>query len=469
MRIGTADIKGEVMPIEVLDNDLIEQRLTQLNQALGSGMFVHVRNMLHDMAASDIALIIESSPSQTRQILWQLINQDQAGEILEELPADLKDHLIRMMTPQRLAKATSGMDTDDLAYILRSLPDALFRQVLQSMSTQDRVRVERALSYPEDTAGSIMNTDTVTLRPDVNIDVILRYLRVRGQLPKATDTLYVVDKRDYLLGGIRITDLLTCNPNASVRDIMDDELEGIQVTMPDNEVSQLFERHDWLSAPVLDGDGKLLGRITIDDVVDVIREDAEHSMMGMAGMDDEEDTFGPVVKSTLRRSVWLTINLFAALVAASVSNMFEGTLEKFATVAVLMTIVPSMGGVAGNQTLALVIRGIALGHIGQSNSRWLIGKELAIGFLNGLMWSILVCLAIWAWKGDIALGGLIGGAMLINMTVAGLAGASIPLILKRLNIDPALAGGMILATVTDVIGLFAFLGLATVFLMNQVM
>ncbi|MCL2914448.1 magnesium transporter [Shewanella corallii] len=457
------------MPIEVLDNDLTEQRLNQLNHALGSGMFVHVRNMLHDMAASDIAHVLESSPPQTRQILWQLIDQEQAGEILEELPEDMKDHLIRLMTPERLAKATAGMDTDDLAYILRSLPDAMFRQVLQSMSAQDRSRVEQALSYPEETAGGIMNTDTVTLRPDVNIDVILRYLRLRGELPEATDTLYVVDKRDHLLGGIRITDLLTCNPNASVREIMDAELEGIPVSMSDTEVSQLFERHDWVSAPVVDEEGKLLGRITIDDVVDVIREDAEHSMMGMAGMDDDEDTFGPVVKSTLRRSVWLTINLFAALLAASVSNMFEGTLEKFATIAVLMTIVPSMGGVAGNQTLALVIRGIALGHVGQSNSRWLIGKELAIGFLNGVMWSILVFLAVWAWKGDMALGGLIGGAMLINMTIAGLAGASIPLILKRFNIDPALAGGMVLTTVTDVIGLFAFLGLATLFLMNHAM
>ncbi|WP_297896664.1 magnesium transporter, partial [Shewanella sp.] len=217
---------------------------------------------------------------------------------------------------------------------------------------------------------------------------------------------------------------------------------------------------------VVDSEGKLLGRITIDDVVDVIREDAEHSMMGMAGMDDDEDTFAPVLKSTFRRSLWLTINLFAALLAASVSNMFEGTIEQFATIAILMTIVPSMGGVAGNQTLALVIRGIALGHIGQSNARWLIGKELAIGFLNGLMWSILVFIAVLVWKDDLALASLIGGAMLINMTIAGLAGASIPLILKRLKIDPALAGGMVLTTVTDVIGLFAFLGLATLYLMN---
>ncbi|WP_299790763.1 magnesium transporter [uncultured Shewanella sp.] len=454
------------MPIEVLDNELTDQRLNQLTQALGSGMFVHVRNMLHDMAASDVALILESSPPRTRQVLWQLIDQDHTGEILDELGEELKDSLIKQMSPERVAKAAAGMDTDDLAYILRSLPDSVFNQVLQSMTIQDRARVEQALSYPDDTAGSIMNTDTVTLRPDVNIDVILRYLRIRGELPEATDTLYVVDKHDRLLGGVRIADLLTCDPNASVRDIMASELEGIPVGMSDSEVAQLFERHDWVSAPVIGEDNRLLGRITIDDVVDVIREDAEHSMMGMAGMDDDVDTFGPVVKSTLQRSLWLTINLFAALLAASVSNMFEGTLEQFATIAILMTIVPSMGGVAGNQTLALVIRGIALGQVGQSNSRWLIGKELAIGFLNGLLWSVLVFAAIWLWKDDIALGALIGGAMLINMTVAGFAGASIPLLLKKMNIDPALAGGMVLTTVTDVIGLFAFLGLATFFLLN---
>lgn len=454
------------MPVEASDSQQTEHRLHQLTQALSGGMFVHVRQMLQDMNATDIAFILESSPPRTRQVLWQLIDQEHMGEVLDELSEELKDPLISAMKPERVANLASNMDTDDLAYILRSLPDTVYKQVLQSMSEQNRARVEQALSYPDETAGSLMNTDTVTLRPDVNIDVVLRYLRQRGNLPDTTDTLYVVDKNDKVLGGVRLADLLTCDPSTSIRSIMDPNIQSIPVGMPDNEVAQRFERNDWVSAPVVDIDGKLLGRITIDDVVDVIREDAEHSMMGMAGMDDDEDTFGPVLKSTFRRSLWLTINLFAALLAASVSNMFEGTIEQFATIAILMTIVPSMGGVAGNQTLALVIRGIALGHIGQSNARWLIGKELAIGFLNGVMWSILVFIAVLLWKDDMALASLIGGAMLINMTVAGLAGASIPLILKKLKIDPALAGGMVLTTVTDVIGLFAFLGLATLYLMK---
>ncbi|GLP95836.1 magnesium transporter [Paraferrimonas sedimenticola] len=453
------------MALDVLEPQSSDEQLHKVNRALSSGMFVHVRQMLHQMACADVALLLESSPIRTRLVLWQMVDHDQQGEILEELPEDVKDALISQMSAESLAAATAGMDTDDLAYILRSLPDSVYQQVLVSMDSQDRARVEQALSYPDDTAGSLMNTDTVTIRPDVSVDVILRYLRLRGELPEATDTLYVVDKQDVLLGGLAITTLLTCDPNITIKKLMNRELEAIGVDMEDTKVSQLFERHDWISAPVVDDKGKLLGRITIDDVVDVIREDAEHSMLSMAGMEDDVDTFGPVFKSTLRRTLWLTVNLFAALLAASVSNMFEGTLEQFATIAILMTIVPSMGGVAGNQTLALVIRGLALGHISDSNARWLVGKELAIGFLNGLIWALLIYAVVWIWKDDSALALLISGAMLVNLTIAGLAGAAIPLLLKKLNIDPALAGGMALTTITDVVGLFAFLGLATLVLL----
>ena len=454
------------MPLEVLDNEQTEQRLIQLNEALNSGMFVHVRQMMHEMSASDVALVLESSPPQTREVIWQLVDPQQTGDILDELGEELKDSFIMEMAPERLANIAKGMDTDDLAYVLRSLPDNMYQQILLSMSSQDRQRVEHALSYPEDTAGSIMNNDTVTIRPDVNIDVILRYLRSRGSLPEATDQLYVVDRQDTFLGGIALSDLLTSNPNLSVKSVMDIDVEGIPVMMDDTDVAQLFERNDLISAPVISDEGQLLGRITIDDVVDIIREDAEHSMMGMAGLEDDADTFGPVFKSSVRRSMWLIINLFSAFLAASVSNLFEGTIEHIATLAILMTIVPSMGGVAGNQTLALVIRGIALGHIGQSNTRWLIGKELAIGFLNGLFWAVMVFIAVWLWKHDVVLSSLIASAMLINMTVAGFAGAGIPILLKKLKIDPALAGGMLLTTVTDVVGLFAFLGLATLVLLS---
>lgn len=448
------------------NNDLknAQLRLQQVNKALESGMFVKARSILDKMPACDVALILESSPPANRKVIWELTDHDQHGEILEELNEDAKDGIIALMGATNLASATEGMETDGLAYVLRGIPDGLYQAVLQQMDAQDRHRVEQALAYPEDTAGSIMNTDTITLRPDVSIDVVLRYLRLKGEIPEATDTLYVVNEEDILIGDVPLSALLTVDPTLSVAQVMNDKTDALLAQMDEREVAKLFERHDWISAPVVDQNNKLLGRITIDDVVDIIREDAEHSMMGMAGMDDDEDTFAPILSSAKRRTMWLSINLIAAFIAASVSNMFEATLEQMATLAVLMTIVPSMGGIAGNQTLALVIRGLAVGHINDSNTRWLIGKEAAIGLLNGMVWAILVATAVTFWKGDITVGLIIAGAMFINLSVAGIAGVTIPLIMHKYKIDPALAGGMALTTLTDVIGLFSFLGMATLVL-----
>lgn len=293
------------------------------------------------------------------------------------------------------------------------------------------------------------------------MDVVLRYLRMKGKLPEATDALYVIDTEDKLIGHLSLTNLITAQPDVSVADLMDDADEAISVDTSATDVANLFERRNWVSAPVVNHEGQLVGRITIDDVVDVIREDAEHSMMSMAGLVDDEDTFAPVVKSVRRRSVWLGANVLAALAAASVSNMFEGTLAQMASVAVLMTIVPSMGGVAGNQTVALVIRGLALGHIGNTNQRSLLLKEASIGLLNGIMWALIIGGIVVLWKDSLILGLIMSAAMLANLLAAGIAGVTIPIFLKKMNIDPALAGGMALTTVTDMVGLSAFLGLAT--------
>jgi len=348
---------------------------------------------------------------------------------------------------------------------LNSLPDDVLQSILKSMDAQDRIRAEKALSYGEETAGFIMNTDTITLRPEVSIDVVLRYLRLKTELPENTDTLYVVNRQDLLIGTVSLANLLTASSETSVAEIMNDEPNAIVDHTATAEVASMFERYNWLSAPVIDEDRKLVGRITIDDVVDIIREDAEHSMMSMAGLDDEEDTFAPVGQSTKRRSVWLGVNLVTALLAAAVSDLFEATLSQLAVLAILNTIVPSMGGVAGNQTLTLVIRGMALGHVSPSNSLWLVKKELAIGFLNGLIWAFLIAGVIALWKQDYMLGAVIAFAMMMNMVAAGLAGATLPIIMKRLKIDPALAGSVILTTITDVVGIFAFLGTATLFLL----
>ncbi|ANO33801.1 magnesium transporter [Vibrio breoganii] len=450
---------------EQIEFDQAHQTLQEVSDALDNGRFVFVRRQLQGMEPEDIAHLLEASPRKSREVLWQLTDPEDYGEILDELSEDVKDNLVSKMAPGKLAEATEGMDTDDVAYVLRSLPDDVSQQVLGQMDAADRLRVEKALSYPEDTAGGIMNTDVTTIRDDVDIDVVLRYMRMKGELPEATDTLYVIDSDDRLIGNLSLTTLLTTQPDIPVIDVMEDADEAISVDLSDTDVASLFERRNWVSAPVVDENQHLVGRITIDDVVDIIREDAEHSMMSLAGLDDDEDTFAPVVKSARRRSVWLGANVLAALAAASVSNMFEATLEQMAAIAILMTIVPSMGGVAGNQTVALVIRGLALGHIGDSNRKELLMKEAAIGFLNGILWALIIGAIVVFWKGDWVLGMIISAAMLTNLFIAGVAGVTVPIVLKKMNIDPALAGGMALTTITDVIGLSVFLGLATVFLL----
>jgi magnesium transporter len=435
--------------------------IEELNTAISSGMFVQVRNMLESLAPNDIALLLHSSPPKTRMVIWQLIASDIQGEVLEELSDDVRIPILANMSPEKVAEAAGALDDDDFSEVLRSMPDAVYRKVLKSMDKQDQARAHRVMSYADDTAAALMNTDTITVRPDVTVDVILRYLRLKESLPDATDYLYVVDKQDKFIGEISLSALVTSQPTKLISEVMETGFEVIPATMPESEVASLFERYDWISAPVIDEAGTLLGRITIDDIVDVIREDAEHSMMSMAGLDDEEDTFAPVIKSTRKRSLWLGVNLFTALLAAFVSSLFESTLDELAILAVLNTIVPSMGGVAGSQTLTLVIRGMAVGHVTEANQRFLMAKELSIGFLNGLMWAILIAGVIAIWKQDLVLGGVIAFAMMMNLIAAGLAGVFIPLALKKMNIDPALAGSVILTTVTDIVGIFAFLGTAT--------
>ena len=449
---------------EISEQEQTQLRLQELNEALSSGMFVSVRKLLQNMPAYDLALILESSPRKSRLMLWQLIDPDNHGEVLEELNEEVRKGILKGMHPEKLAAVAEGMDVDDLAEVLRTLPDSVFREVINSMDSQDRARVETALAFDEDTAGGIMNTDTITLRPDVTVDVVLRYLRLRGELPDATDSFYVVDKNDRFIGAVSLSTLVTSKPETIISHLINAEVEAVQAKMEDTDVAQLFERYDWLSAPVIDDSGHLLGRITIDDVIDIIREDAEHSMMSMAGLDDEADTFAPIIKSTQQRSIWLGVNLITALLAVAVTSLFEGIFEQLAILAVLNSLVPSMGGVAGNQTLTLVIRGLALGHIGESNARSLLYKELAVGFLNGIIWALLIAGVVALWKQDLMLGGVIAFAMLMNMTAAGLAGVTIPLMLKKMNIDPALAGTVLLTTITDVVGIFAFLGTATLLL-----
>lgn len=450
---------------DTLERELSPQTFERLNQALADGLFVQARSTLNELEPADIAHAFEASPPKGRKLLWQLLDEEREGDVLQYLPEDMRESFLKDMAPAELAAATADLDTDDLADILNSLPNDKFRAVLLSMDAEDRERVEAVLSYPEDTAGGMMNTDTVTVRPELRIEQVLTELRQRGALPDGTDALFVTDQAGLLLGSVPLAVLLTSPPEQSVSEIMHPDVDAIPATLDDNEVAKLFERRDLLSAAVVDSERKLLGRITIDDVVDVIRDEADTSIKSMAGLDEDEDTFAPVFQSARRRVVWLGINLVSALVASAVNNAFEGTLEALATVAVLLTIVPSMGGAAGNQAVTLTIRGLALGHIGDSNYRWLIGKEVAIGALNGLVLAGAVAGVVGVWKGNWPLAGVIAGALFTTLLIANLAGVAIPLALRRLGLDPALAGNLILTSVTDVMGLLTFLGLTTLVLM----
>ncbi|MDA9909328.1 magnesium transporter [Gammaproteobacteria bacterium] len=440
-----------------------QEQLQELGSALDSGAFVRVRRMLNALPAATIAHLLESSPHNAREVLWQLVEKTNEGEVLNFLNEDIQADFLGKLSPEEVASMTEGLETDDIADILQQLPEKVINQVLLAMDELDRNRLETVLSYQEDTAGGLLNTDTITVRPSHTLDVVLRYLRRHNEIPLMTDKLIVVNREDHLVGVLPLRKLLVSDPNDTVDQIMITDYDAIPVSMSANEVARLFERMDLVSAPVVDEDGKLLGRITIDDVVDVIRDDADHSLMGMAGLDEEEDTFAPVLKTSKRRALWLGINLLTAFIAASVISQFSETIDQVVALAVLMTIVASMGGVAGNQTLTLVIRSMALGQIGKTNAGWLMNRELKVALLNGILWAVVAAIVASLWFSDITLGFIFAGAMIINLLTAALAGAYLPMLLKSLKIDPALAGGVALTTITDVVGFLSFLGLATIF------
>jgi len=437
--------------------------LDELKAALTTGTFVHVRRMLNGLADGDIADLIESSPPKSRRVLWQLIDTDREGDVFQELNEDVREQFLKGMDADEVIALTDGQDADDIADILQQLPDRVIREVLHSMTAQDRQRVEQVLSFDEYTAGGLMNTDTITVRPPLTLDVVLRYLRRHEELPPMTDSLFVVNRNDEFVGLLPVSKLLTTDLDVTVREIMVTDIDPIPATMPDSEVASLFEKNDWVSAPVVDEQGKLLGRITIDDVVDVIREDAHHTLAGFAGLSEEEDTFAPIARTVPRRALWLGINLLTVIIAATVIKQFEATIEQVVALAILMPIVPSMGGVAGTQTLTLMVRAMALGHLNSSNARWLLLREMVVALCNGLLLALAIGAIAYVFFGDMRLGMVIALAMIINLLTAAFCGTTLPLLLRKIHIDPVLAGGVILTTFTDCVGFFSFLGLAAFF------
>lgn len=441
------------------DNSL----LARLGNAIDTGTLNQVRHILNNLSPPDIAHQLETAPPRLRNILWEIVDPEISGEVLQELSDDIQLEFLNQMDGAEVASMTEGLDVDDIVDILQQLPDRVIPEVLKAMSVQDRLRVESVLTYNEDTAGGLMDTEVITVRPDITVDVVLRYLRRFEELPDITDNLFVVSRNDTFLGILPLSKMLTSSPSTSVREVMNTEVEAIHVNLTDSDVAQLFQRQDLVSAPVVDDQHRLVGRITIDDVVDVIVEDADHSLLAMAGLSDTEDTFSSISRTAPRRALWLGLNLLTAILASSAISLFEATLEKVVALAILMPIVASMGGVAGSQTLTVVIRGMALGQIERDNLKWLLSKEFAVGALNGMLWAVVMGAIVSVWFGDWTIALVIAAAMAINLVAAAVAGTLLPVMLRSLKIDPALAGSVILTTVTDIVGFVSFLGLATVF------
>ncbi|MEM7078657.1 MAG: magnesium transporter [Pseudomonadota bacterium] len=417
--------------------------------------------LLASLRPAELATLLESNPPGERLVMWDLVEDDIQHQTLQHLSEDVRAEFLQRMDTAELVAVADDLDTDDFADILQQLPSTITEQVLQSLSARDRARVEAVLSYPEDSAGGLMNTDMITVRPRHALELVFRYLRLRKDLPNSTDALIVVNSRDEYVGMLPFSKLLTSDPTVTVREIMDGEAPMIEDNTPDTEVARIFSELDLISAAVVDERGRLVGRITIDDVVDVIIEDADEAVLARAGLDADEDTFAPIAKSLRGRATWLGINLITAFIAAAVINLFEDTIVKVVALAVLMPIVASMGGIAGTQTLTLVIRGQALGHVGRSNLLWLLNREFIVATLNGLLWASLVAVTAALAFQDRILGLVIAVAMIITIVIAAVTGSLLPSILRRMRIDPAIAGGVILTTITDVTGFFVFLGLAT--------
>ena len=443
-----------------------DNRLETLRDLLDGGTLQLASRMLNALRPAETAHLLESLPLTQRKVVWELLEESAAGEVLLEVTEEVRDSLLQDMDLADIVAATEGLEIDDLADLVSELPRHITWEVIDSLDHQYRERLESVLPYPEDSAGGLMNLDTVTVRAEVTLDVVMRYMRQLGdKVPRDTDKLFVVNRDGFYLGALSLSRLLTNDPDDSVAEVMSLDIQPIPADWSEREVANRFEQHDLLSAPVVDQQGRLLGRITIDDVVDVIREEGEHQFMGRAGLSEDEDMFAPVLVSAQRRALWLGINLITAFLASWVIRQFEATIDQIVALAVLMPIVASMGGIAGTQTLTLAIRGIALGQLSSNNSRWLMIKELAVGGINSIIWAVVVGVIAGVWFQDVHIALLIAAAITINLIFAALAGAALPLLLQKLGIDPALAGGVLLTTVTDVVGFLAFLGLATLFLL----
>jgi len=445
-----------------------EKKLGKLINDLEREQITSIQKTLTSLNPSEIARLLESLTPGKRKIIWQLVDQNDEGDVLKELVDDVRQNLIGEMDKTELIAVTQDMELDDLADLLVDLPETLTEQVITALDRQDQIRLESVMSYEEDTAGGLTNPGIISVRRGITIELLIRYLRRLNKLPEHTHYIYIVNKNNEYLGAVKLVDLFLEDKDKPIEAIMDESVKAIPASEDAKQVALDFQDLDLISTPVIDENNKLLGQITVDDVVDVIQDQANSEIFNMAGLDDEDDIFAPVILSTKRRAVWLGVNLITALFVAGAIGLFQEILQQIVILAVLMPIVASMGGVAGNQTLILVIRGIAMGKIQRSNARKLLIKESSVALLNGFAWSIVVSvLSKVFFQTSWHIGLIVGAAMLLNIFASAIAGVSIPFLLKKMGIDPALAGGVLMITLTDVLGFITFLGLATFFLLGQ--
>ena len=421
-----------------------------------------IRRLLNDMSSSEIAHALESSPPKQRSIIFSLLETEEEGDVLFELGEEIQQDLISNISNEELSEAVKELELDEIVDILQNLPEERMKTILSNMSKVDRQRIEMGLTFPENTAGGLLNTDVISVRPNNSIKEVLSYLRDQKELPESTDKIFVVNNDNDYLGELPISKIITTDPVMNVREIMETDIPAIDVNLEDKDVATIFERNNLISSAVIDHKGQLIGRITIDDVVDVIREDADQNLLGMAGV--AEDTFAPPGRAAKSRVFWLAMNLVTAFIAASTINIFQDVIDRIVYLAVLMPIVASMGGVAATQTLTIVLRGLTLEQINTSNIKWLFKRELAVSIINGIVLSTLVAISTYLWFQDYTLAVLIASALVINLISSVIAGILVPLILRKLNQDPAIGGSVVVTTVTDVVGFFSFLGLATIYL-----
>ena len=445
-----------------MDNVESKNNLETIIDESSNLSFNQIRRLLNKMSSSEIAHALESSPPKQRNLLFSLLKTEEEGDVLFELGEEIQQDLISSISNEELAEAVKELELDEIVDILQNLPEERMKKILSGMSQIDRKRIEIGLTFPENTAGGLLNTDVISVRPENSIEVVTNYLRGQKKLPENTDKIFVVNNDNEYLGELTISNIITSSPSMVVREIMETSSMPLNVKMDDKDVATTFERNDLISSAVVDDNGKLIGRITIDDVVDVIREDADQNLLGMAGV--AEDTFAPPGRAAKSRVFWLSMNLITAFIAASAINLFQDTLDKIVYLAVLMPIVASMGGVAATQTLTIVLRGLTLEQINTSNIRWLFKRELAVSIINGIVLSVLVGASTYLWFQDKMLAILISCALVINLISSVIAGILVPLILRKFNQDPAIGGSVVVTTFTDVIGFISFLGLATLYL-----